>query len=95
MTKTPSAPSPSGQAVFETFLAMDPETGFMDVCMRHGDEVRPMMADEMGYEDDELAALFSRNFVIDSPEGPVAISANDWLSEHVAGAHALRARMAN
>lgn len=95
MTKTPSAQLPSGQAGFETYLSMDPETGFMDVCMRYGDEARPMMADEMGYEDEELAALFSRNFVVDSPEGPVAISASDWLSANVAGAHALRTRMTN
>ena len=95
MTKTPNAQSADAPADFETYLSMDPDTGFMDVCMRHGDEIRPLMADQMGYEDDELAALFSRNFVIDSPEGPVAIPANDWLSEQTAGAYALRSRMNN
>lgn len=81
---------------FELFLGADPDSGFVSVCMRHGDLVRPLQCDEIGIEDDmELAALFSRNFCIDSPEGPVAMPAADWLAELSVGANAPRGRPTN
>lgn len=80
----------------ETFLAMDPESGFVDVCMRHGDLVRPLQCDEIAVEDNRsLAELFSRNFFVDTPDGPVALSADDWMSELEGGVVVPRDRPMN
>lgn len=62
-------------------LCMDPETGFVEVCLRHGDVVRPLLCEELEMDDEALFAMFGRNALLDTPEGPVAISPADWQRE--------------
>ena len=79
----------------ETFLAMDPDSGIVGVCMRRGDLVRPLQCDEVALDNQSLAELFSRNFYVDTLDGPVALSVDDWMSELDGGATAPRNRSLN
>lgn len=66
---------------FDLALGMDAETGFVEVSMRHGDFSRPLQCDELSLSREALAEIFSRNLFVDTPEGPVAIPASDWLDD--------------
>lgn len=64
----------------DLMLGMDPDTGMVDVHVRHGEFIRPLQCDEVGLDNRSLAEMLSRNLLIDTPEGPAFIPADDWMS---------------
>lgn len=62
-------------------LGMDPETGFVEVCLRYGDVSRSIRCEELEMDDASLLDSFARNALLDTPEGPAYISSSDWQHE--------------
>lgn len=65
---------------FGFVLAMDPESGMVDVNLLQGEVMRPLRCEEIAFDDEQLAAWLSRHVTVDTPEGPTLFPAEDWMS---------------
>lgn len=65
---------------FEFVLAMDPDSGMVDVNLLQGEVMRPLRCEEIAFDDEQLAVWLSRHVTVDTPEGPTLFSPDDWMS---------------